>query len=358
MSGEPSPGTDGDTGRPIGTGRWVARLSPCRWSGANKRCADKRWSGSSRRGLRYFRHDLRRSHRLSGELGRLGLQQTRLGYVISGMRETRQQTPPTLDVVVAMRDGRHHLPGLIMGMAAQAAAPSNVIVVDDGSTDGSVDYLRREVPSWVICSTDSVGPAGARNAGARASQAEWLLFLDVDDIPRPDWCAHFRRAANDSAKLLRRGVVLSTPTSSRALQPETNVTGCFLVGSWAIHRSLWDQVQGYDPRFRYSENTDLAFRLRLVMENIHATLPGAEVILDGYGVDIVQAESARARNSRHAQARRAAALLLLRKHKAMLAPADRRVVCRVAFSADLRSGRYHRLPADALRLLRYARKDR
>ena len=269
---------------------------------------------------------------------------------------TGQQRPPTLDVVVAVRDGIRHLPGLIAGIAAQIEAPSNVIVVDDGSSDGSADYLRREVPSWLILSTDSVGPAGARNAGARASQAEWLLFLDVDDTPRPDWCAGFRDAAKGRALLLRRGVVLSTPEFRRVLQPETGVTGCFLVGSWAIHRSLWNQVQGYDPRFRYSENTDLAFRLRRVLDGERTIQPRAEVILGGCGADIVQVESARARNSRHAEARRAAALLLLREHKAMMAAAERRAVSRVAFSADLRSGKYHRLPADALRLLRYRAK--
>ena len=269
------------------------------------------------------------------------------------MDESRELSSSTLDVVVAMRNGRRHLPGLIKSIKAQVQAPSKVVVVDDGSSDGSVDYLRQQVPSWVIRSTDSVGPAGARNTGARAGTSDWLLFVDVDDLPRPDWCSSFLQAASGQALLLRRGVVMVTPTSRREAHPEPGLGGCFLVGSWAVTRTLWEEVQGYDSRYRYSENTDLALRLRRVLGAELGVPSDRELILDGRGVDIMQAESARARNTRHAEVRRAAVLRLLQDHMESLTYREQRDLCRVAFSTDLRSGRYDRLPADAWRMLRH-----
>jgi glycosyltransferase involved in cell wall biosynthesis len=59
-----------------------------------------------------------------------------------------------------------------------------IVVVDDGSTDGS-GALARGMPRCRVLETPGIGPAGARNAGIRASQSDLLLFLDADDLAGP-----------------------------------------------------------------------------------------------------------------------------------------------------------------------------
>src|SRR5690242_3361023 len=60
-----------------------------------------------------------------------------------------------------------------------------VIVVDDGSTDNSVD-IAREYSAKVIPLGSNYGPAHARNVAARAARGDVLLFLDSDVCARPD----------------------------------------------------------------------------------------------------------------------------------------------------------------------------
>jgi len=79
----------------------------------------------------------------------------------------------------------------IESVLAQTFAPREVIVVDDGSTDGTRSLLARFTTVRTIVQEQS-GSAAARNRGARAASAEWIAFLDSDDWWEPD---HLERLA-------------------------------------------------------------------------------------------------------------------------------------------------------------------
>ena len=259
-----------------------------------------------------------------------------------------------LDVVVALRDGLAHLPTLIAMLRSQNTPIDNVVFVDDASTDGSADYLRARCPMWTVVTTDANrGPAAARNLGAASTDAGWLLFLDVDDRPGPTWYPNFLAAAVGDARIVRRGVTIAQGEGTRESLPGPGLSGCFMVGSWAVERSLWNGVGGYDPRYRYSENTELSLRLRRTLGLVTGSASSHEVILPGCGLEVVQGEQARVRNARHALSRREAALRLLAEHQADLTNEEQYNLRRVIFSTDLRTRRVGRLPADLLRLLRH-----
>jgi glycosyltransferase involved in cell wall biosynthesis len=72
-----------------------------------------------------------------------------------------------------------------------------IIVVDDGSTDGTADAAEqalRGFPAAQVIRAEHGGPANARNLGARAAQGDVLLFTDADCEPARDWIEHFARA--------------------------------------------------------------------------------------------------------------------------------------------------------------------
>lgn len=95
---------------------------------------------------------------------------------------------PRLSVVVPVYNVRPYLRDCLDSLAAQALQDFDVVLVDDGSTDGSVELARtiaRSHKGWRVLQTDRRGPGGARNHGVEAAQGEFLAFLDSDDLLPP-----------------------------------------------------------------------------------------------------------------------------------------------------------------------------
>lgn len=90
-------------------------------------------------------------------------------------------------VVIPAHDHGHFIVESIRSALAQGECVAEVIVVDDGSTDDTVDAARRVGDSRVrvIRHAEARGPSAARNTGWRATRAEWLFFLDADDALAP-----------------------------------------------------------------------------------------------------------------------------------------------------------------------------
>lgn len=68
----------------------------------------------------------------------------------------------------------------------QSEADKEVILVDDGSTDGTVQAVR-DLPNVTILQQSNAGVAAARRTGFNASRGEFIVFLDGDDLLEPDY---------------------------------------------------------------------------------------------------------------------------------------------------------------------------
>jgi glycosyltransferase involved in cell wall biosynthesis len=77
----------------------------------------------------------------------------------------------------------------IRSAAAQTVPPLEILVIDDCSTDNTIEVVRalgREIPSLRLLSTPAnSGPSAARNVGLRAAKADWIALLDSDDAWKP-----------------------------------------------------------------------------------------------------------------------------------------------------------------------------
>jgi GT2 family glycosyltransferase len=118
---------------------------------------------------------------------------------------------PKVTVVIPNYNGAHHLSECLSSLRQQTFSDFETIVVDNASTDGTVDLIKGEHPEVrLIELASNTGFAGAVNAGAMASEAEYVVFLNNDTRAEPTWLAALVRGMDEnpsfsfgSSKLLR-----------------------------------------------------------------------------------------------------------------------------------------------------------
>lgn len=98
-------------------------------------------------------------------------------------------TRPSVSVIVLNWNGREYLSDCLVSLRAQTYdGPWQVVVVDNGSSDGSADFVKREFPDVrLIESPDNLGFSGGNNLGARQVDSELIAFLNNDTRVDPGW---------------------------------------------------------------------------------------------------------------------------------------------------------------------------
>jgi GT2 family glycosyltransferase len=163
-------------------------------------------------------------------------------------------------------------------------------VVDNGSTDGSVEWVMEQYPETrLICNDSNVGFAVGNNQAIRASLAEYIVTLNNDTQVEPEWLAALVEAADDNptvgmfaSKMLfsdQTGIINSTGICLDAVgiawdrrggerddEEEIEPVEVFgpSAGAALYRRAMLDQIGLFDESFfMYLEDVDLAWRARL-----------------------------------------------------------------------------------------------
>ena len=86
-----------------------------------------------------------------------------------------------ISVIIPSFNRKNTLSRSIDSVINQSYKPSEIILVDDGSTDGTRDFILKTYPNIKYFSQSKKGVSSARNKGIRESTSEWIAFLDSDD---------------------------------------------------------------------------------------------------------------------------------------------------------------------------------
>ena len=191
-------------------------------------------------------------------------------------------------VVVVTHDSAGQVADTLGALTPQLRAEDELIVVDNGSRDATVDAVRAAAPSAWVVEQDNRGFAGGASAGAALATAPLLLFLNPDARPAPDCLDELRRIA-DTQPGWGAWQALVTMDGGAAINSAGNVTH-FLGMGWAgrcgrpvaeapaeptevpfasgaalvVRREAWERAGGFDERFfMYCEDLDLCLRLWL-----------------------------------------------------------------------------------------------
>ncbi len=231
--------------------------------------------------------------------------------------------PPTWTVVIPTYQRVETLGRALSSVLAQTGPSFEVVVVDDGSVDGTAALLSAiEDPRVQVLRQDNQGRSAARNVGAARARGEWVTFLDSDDEALPGWLASFDRLATPERGLLRSAAVVTDGEGRLSwLVPGEGGTshrpyprGTCLPGTFAVRRAVWARGGGYDPDLDFAENTEVILRLALDAR-AHGWQVGRST---GAGVRIHR-EPMPARTARYGGSPRKAAETLLARYPEVLA---------------------------------------
>lgn len=120
---------------------------------------------------------------------------------------------PTISVVIPLYNKRPHIERTLASVRAQTAAPLEVIVVDDGSTDGSYEAAAAfDLKGLQVLRRSPPGPAGsaARNLGTKVARGDWVALLDADDEWLPSHLANVSKTLARASNPDRVSIVFAS----------------------------------------------------------------------------------------------------------------------------------------------------
>ncbi|NOZ78827.1 MAG: glycosyltransferase [Acidobacteria bacterium] len=138
--------------------------------------------------VRFLKAQLAASHEgvaaLQARVEGLEEEKTRLQAIL----KSAGSTMPPVSVVLVNYNGREHLERCLPALTQTRRVPIEIIVVDNGSADGSVSWLRETFPDVRVIAQDRNLGFGAANAvGIRAAQHAFVALLNADTVVDPDW---------------------------------------------------------------------------------------------------------------------------------------------------------------------------
>ncbi|WCT74940.1 glycosyltransferase family A protein [Sphingomonas naphthae] len=176
--------------------------------------------------------------------------------------------PAPVSVIVPCHNYARYLPQALDSILGQSRPPAEVIVIDDGSSDGSADIARAFGSRVVVRSQAQQGIAATRNAGLDMAGQGLIAFLDADDLWTPDSLA-LRLAALEAQPALScifgqtehfMSPEVDEATRARLACPRGAAVARF-VGAMLVRRDVFDRIGRFDTAFLVSEMMDWSGRL-------------------------------------------------------------------------------------------------
>lgn len=196
-----------------------------------------------------------------------------------------------VSVVIPCHNAERYIGQALRSVADQTYKPHEVIVLDDDSSDGSIEAIRRSPLPVKLIRTTNHNAAATRNEGIEAATSDWIAFLDADDYWHPHHLAQsvaILRDSDDVAsispidRLYHDGRVRKSYNRWPIHRPTTGLTHSQCIAFWrtdwlrepitvVARRERLLEIGGFDPTQRIAHDFDMW--LRLIHNHTWAYIP-------------------------------------------------------------------------------------
>ncbi len=182
----------------------------------------------------------------------------------------------TISVIIPTYNCARYIGESVESVIAQTSRPTEILVVDDGSTDGTADVLAPYASRIVVARVPHGGYASARNHGLARATGDWIAFHDADDValedrlgaqleflrrdPSCDGVFSDGARMDDGARLVPRA--LARQVADRPLTVADVFAGFPVYFQAAlVRRAAFETVGGFEPALQIHPDMDYGYRL-------------------------------------------------------------------------------------------------
>ena len=190
----------------------------------------------------------------------------------------RAAEAPLLSVVIPVYNGERFVAEAVESIRSQGYPSLEIIIIDDGSTDGTEAAVRRLPCDVHYFKQENLGPAAARNRGIRDAAGDFVAFLDVDDL----WPEHTLTTLMD--ELIRHPELDLVRGYSQVMEYDPASGGYeyrghpkesfpYSIATAVFRKRVFDRVGWFDKTLLYGEDTDWfnrAQELQVPMKRVEA----------------------------------------------------------------------------------------
>lgn len=196
---------------------------------------------------------------------------------------------PQVSIIIVNYNGGELLERCICSLRQDAIQDYEIILMDNASTDGSVEAVAQTFPDIrLIWSERNLGFGAGNNLAARQARGDYLAFLNPDTVVEPGWLDALVAALERDPRIglaTSQILLLDAPGTINTCGNDVHYTGLTLCrnagmdraalvepaevnaisgAACVIRRSLFETLRGFDDTFfLYMEDTDLSWRVRL-----------------------------------------------------------------------------------------------
>lgn len=222
---------------------------------------------------------------------------------LAGREHQRMSRRPLISVVIPTFNRVESVMAALKSVLAQTYGEFEVIVVDDGSTDGTSEAFQQVISPECTSGQEvryiyqvNQGPSAARNKGIAEAKGEWIAFLDSDDewLPQKlEWQLRAIDKFNDKccacitdARLVDnlgmdttvfresgKGYAETLGTDCQATESLVKTREPFWISTLMVRTDIVKRVGCFDSVIGYAEDHDLLFRLSLATSFCYANMP-------------------------------------------------------------------------------------